>query len=129
MFIYYFLFIFLFFYLFIIILKRSFFFYIYIYRIDNRSIFFPDTVRVIIALKRSEPIYKTNCSDDRRRPLFIALCMCMYLLAQITGNIQLPRACSRYIIFVHSDRVNRIVFCVPPDFYHHIRQDRDNLFV
>lgn len=57
------------FFVFIIIPKRSFF----IPHQQQIHLFFSNTVRVIIALKRSKPIYKTNCSDGHR-PLFIRVC-------------------------------------------------------
>jgi len=59
------------------------------------SSLFSNTVRVIIALKRSKPIYKTNCSDGHR-PLFIC-----DVLAQITWNIQLSRECVHDMLFLY----------------------------
>lgn len=55
------------------------------------SSLFSNSVRVIIALKRSKPIYKTNCSDSHR-PLFI--CVCTRTADHLKYSI-IPWMCSR----------------------------------
>lgn len=75
------------------------------------SSLFSNTVRVIIALKRSKPIYKTNCSDGHR-PLLICVCT-------RTDHLKysiIPWMCSRHVIFIFINCINWIILRVPQDF-------------